>query len=139
MSSVGSQRHDFRTLNRELAFFAAALVLMTALAPLILRDAVRSHSWFVVVWLGILAWFWFNVLFRAAWRIEVDGDSVEFRTLVRRYRTRLTRIRSIRSSSQISTVRWDTGRVDLWGSFDGWLDFVNEVRAANPGVELKGI
>jgi hypothetical protein len=139
MTLLGTGRHTYRTLSRNAAFFTTALVVMTALAPLILRDALRSYSWFVVAWLGVLAWFWFNVLFRISYRIEIDGDSVEFSAALRRYRTTMSRIRSIRSSANISTVRWDDGRVDLWGSFDGWLDFVNSVKAANPDVELKGI
>jgi hypothetical protein len=139
MSSVGPDHRTYRALNLDLLFTFVALLAITAFAPLVLQGALHQHTWLAVVWLGILAWFWFNALFRIAYRIDVERDCVEFKTLARRYRVPMTRIRSIRSRSKISTVKWEGGRIDLWGSFDGWLDFVNQVKAANPAVELKGI
>lgn len=93
-----------------------------------------------MIWLAILAWFWFNALFRFAYRIDVSGDTVEFKTLARRRATRLSRIRSIRSGNVGSVVvRFEGGRVDIAGALDGWHDFVTRVKEANPAVELKGV
>jgi hypothetical protein len=139
VSTLSAGQHTYRIGRVESLFSLAVLVAITAFAPLVLWHALKHGSWFEVLWLAILTWFWFNVLFRFAYRITVEGDEVEFKTLARRYRTSMTRIRSISSRSGMQRIRWEGGRVEIWRTFDGWLDFVTRVKAANPAVELKGV
>jgi hypothetical protein len=117
----------------------AALLLFTAFVPITLVKFVQTGEWFYLAWVAALGWFWFNAL-RTAYRIEVEGDAVTFRTLGGRKLTTLSRVHSIRSTNAgHTTVRFEGGRVDLLGGFDGFHDFVARVKQANPSVELKGV
>jgi hypothetical protein len=140
MNAMLSDR-TYRISGIQPHFALGVLILLTAFAPLVLAQAMGgAHALFDLIWLAGLTWFWFNALIRIAYRIDVTGDAVVFKSIARRHRTSLSRIRSMRSrSGGLVTVRWDEGRVDLWGAFDGWHDFVNRVIAANPSVELQGV
>jgi hypothetical protein len=117
----------------------AGLLLFTAFVPITLVKFAQTGEWFYLAWAAAVGWFWFNAL-RTAYRIELEGDQVVFRTLGGRKRTMLPRIRSIRSTNAgYTTVRFDDGRVDLLGGFDGFHDFVTRVKQANPSVVLKGV
>jgi hypothetical protein len=117
----------------------AGLLLFTAFVPITLVKFSQTGEWFYLVWTVGIGWFWFNAL-RTAYRIELNGDTVTFRTLGGRKRTTLAGIRSIRSTNAgYTTVRFDGGRVDLLGGFDGFHDFVARVKQANPAVALKGV
>jgi hypothetical protein len=121
-------------------FMLGVLVLLTLVAPAMLVKFVQSGGWYYVVWVAILAWFWFIALFRFAYRIRVNGNAAEFKTIARRRRTPLAQIRSIHArSTGYVIIRFDGGRVELAGAFNDFHDFVNRVKEANPGVELKGV
>jgi hypothetical protein len=139
MSTIGSER-IYRVSGINPYFMFATLLLFTAFVPVVLVKFVQTGEWFYLAWAAVVMWFWFNALFRIAYRIELDGDAVMFKTLALRKQTRLSRIRSIRSGNAgYTTVRFDDGRVDLVGAFDGFHDFVTRVKQANPAVELKGV
>jgi hypothetical protein len=131
----------YRVTGTQPYFMLAVLVALTAFAPVVLARALRGdHSWFDLIWLGILGWFWFNALDRIAYRIDVHGEAVEFRSIARRRHTCLGRIESISSrQGGVVTIRYDGGRVDLVGAIDGLYDFVGRVKSANPVVRLRGI
>jgi hypothetical protein len=143
MRLMSDETRTYRVSGFQLYFMLAVLVILTATAPLVVLSIFRQgeDTWFAVIWLAILAWFWFNALVRVAHRIDVSGEDVEFRTIARSRRTSLNRIRSIRSSQLggHATIRFDEGRFDVFGAIDGWHDFITRVKAANPAVELKGI
>ena len=122
MEDFSSER-TYRIVGAQPYAMLAVLAILTAASPV-----------------AGIAWFWYFALFRAAYRIRVAGDGVEFRSLARRRRTPLGAVRSIRSRQiGTATIRFDGGRVDILGSLDGWHDFVNRVEAANPAVELSGV
>ena len=123
------------------AVMLAVLVALTAFAPVVVGQALDGkHAWFDVIWLGILVWFWFNALYRIAYRIDVRCDAVEFRSVARRRNTSLARILSISSRpGGVVTIHYDGGRVDLLGAVDGFHDFIGRVKAANPAVRLRGV
>jgi hypothetical protein len=77
----------------------AGLLLFTAFVPITLVKFAQTGEWFYLAWAAAVGWFWFNAL-RTAYRIELEGDEVVFRTLGGRKRTMLPRIRSIRSDER---------------------------------------
>jgi hypothetical protein len=132
---------SYRVTGLQPYFMLTVLVGLTAFAPLVLWKALHGdHPWFDLIWLGILVWFWFNALDRVAYRIDLRGDAVEFRSIAHRRRTSLERIESITSrQGGVVTVRYEGGRVDLVGALDGLHDFISRVEAANPAVRLRGV
>jgi hypothetical protein len=115
------------------------LAALTAFTPFVLGHAISSRSWFELIWVAIVLWFWVTTIWRAAYRFDVSGDTVEFRSILWRRRTRLNEIRSIRAlGPRYVVIRFEAGRAELYGTIDDWHDFVSRVKAANPAVELKG-
>jgi hypothetical protein len=115
------------------------LAAFTAFSPFVLGHAISSGSWFELFWVAVVLWFWLTTIWRAAYRIDVAGDTVEFRSILWRRRTPLKQIRSIRARGpRYVIVSFEGGRAELYGAIDGWHDFVKRVKSANPGVELRG-
>jgi hypothetical protein len=115
------------------------LAALTAFTPFVLGHAISSRSWFELIWVAIVLWFWVTTIWRAAYRFDVSGDTVEFRSILWRRRTRLNEIRSIRAlGPRYVVIRFEGGRAELYGTIDGWHDFVSRVKAANPAIDLKG-
>jgi hypothetical protein len=138
MTSLPSDR-SYRVSGLQPYGMLAVLVVLTAFAPFVVATAA-NRNWFTVVWLGILAWFWFNALVRVEYRIDVAGEAVELRSLARRRQTTFSGIRSIKSrQTGFVTIRFDHGRVDLIGAIDGFHEFIARVKSANPAVELRGV
>ncbi len=120
-------------------FMLLVLAALTAFSPFVLAHAISSGSWFELIWVAVVLWFWFTTIWRAAYRVDVAGDTVEFRSILWRRGTHLSQIRSIRARGpRYVIVRFEGGRAELYGAIDGWHDFVKRVKAANPTVELKG-
>jgi hypothetical protein len=135
----GVEDRSYRISGLQPYGMLAVLVVLTAFAPFVVASRA-NRNWFTIVWLGILAWFWFNALVRAAYRIDVVGEAVEIRSLARCRHTTLSGIRSIKSrQAGFVTIRFDGGRFDLIGAVDGFHDFVTRVKSANPAVELQGV
>jgi hypothetical protein len=139
---TGQGEREYRVVGFQAYLSLIVLVILTAVgAPLLAGGAFRGSSGlFDLVWLALLAWFWFNALVRYAFRVRVSGDEVEFKSIARTRRTKLALIRSIRSRQRgVVTFRFDGGRVDVLGPLDGLHDFVSRVESANPGVQLRGV
>ena len=113
------------------------LAAATAFAPFVLGHALSTRSWFELIWVAVVLWFWCTTIWRAAYRIDVTAHTVEFRSLLWRRSIPLGRLRSIRArGSGFAVVRFRGGRVDLYGTVEGWDEFVTRVRAANRHVRV---
>jgi hypothetical protein len=130
---------SYRIYGFQPYFMLIGLAVITCVgsATLILKG---GPAWFEVAWFAVLGWFWFNALVRVSYRIDLAGDDVTFRSIVRRRQTRLSTVSSIRSrQAGLTTIRFSSGRVDVVGPIDGWHEFVTLVKTANPACELKGV
>jgi hypothetical protein len=106
-------------------------------SPFVLGHAISSRSWLELVWVGVVLWVWWSTVWSAAYRIDVENDTVEFRSILWRRRVSLSQIRWIRSTGPaFAVVRFEGGTVQLYGAVDGWDDFVSQVRCANPALRL---
>jgi hypothetical protein len=115
------------------------LAAATAFAPFVLGHAISTRSWSELIWVAVVVWFWCSTIWRAAYRIDVTADTVEFRSILWRRAIPLSRLRSIRGrGSGFAVVRFRGGRVDLYGTVNGWDEFVTRVTAANRHVRLIG-
>ncbi len=96
---------------------------------------------FPIVWLGALAYMWIFLL-SVPYRIEVDeAGRVTFVSRLRRIQVASGAIRSIRPRPLhigFLVVRHDGGRILLLSQFDGFHEFLTELTARSPGVELRG-
>jgi hypothetical protein len=111
----------------------------TAYSPFVLGHALSARSWFELVWVGVVLWFWCSTIWRAAYRVDVTADTVEFRSILWRRSIPVSRLRSIRGrGSGFAVVRFRGGRVDFYGTVEGWDEFVTGVRAANRHVNVIG-
>jgi hypothetical protein len=130
-------KSTYQTSGMNRVFMLAVLSTITAFSPLVLLSA--SDEPFLIAWLAILVFFWYVMLYRLAHEIRIENSTATFRGLVRRSTVPLHRISRLHGRSNVLTVRWERGRVDLLLPVDGLSDFVNRVKAANPAVELVGI
>jgi hypothetical protein len=109
----------------------------TAFALYLLGHASSSGSWFELAWAGIVLWLWCSTIWRAAYRIDVRGDVVEFRSILWRRRFSLHEIRWIRyGRSGFAVVRLEGGVIPLYGSVDGWDDFLRRVKRVNATAQV---
>jgi hypothetical protein len=113
------------------------LAACAAFAPFVLGHAISSRSWFELVWVAVVLWFWCTTIWKAAYRIDVTSDSVEFRSILWRRRSSLSQIRWIRhGASGFAVVSFEGGSVVLYGAVRGWQDFLRRVRDANASVRV---
>ena len=113
------------------------LAACAAFSPFVLGHAISSRSWLELAWVAVVFWFWCATIWKAAYRIDVTNDTVEFRSILWRRRALLHQIRWIRhSASGFAVVRFEGGSVLLYGAVDGWQDFVQRVRDANDSTRV---
>jgi hypothetical protein len=113
------------------------LAACAAFSPFALGHAISSRSWFELVWVAVVLWFWCATIWKAAYRIDVTNDTVEFRSILWRRRALLNQIQWIRhGSSGFAVVRFEGGTVLLYGAVEGWQDFVTRVKAANESAQV---
>jgi hypothetical protein len=106
-------------------------------APFLLGHALVSRSPFELAWVAIVVWFSCSTISRAAYRIDLAGETVEFRSILRRRRATLDQIRWIRHGrSGFAVVRLERGVVLLYGRVAGWHDFVRSVKRTNASARI---
>lgn len=94
-----------------------------------------------IFWFCIVGWYWFWVLSMPHTIAVSESGSVEFISVIRRRRTTLREIESIKPySSQFGflIVKTGSGKIRILNQFDEFHDFVLRLKTANPGVELRG-
>lgn len=139
MSAIAADHRTYRISGIQPYLMLFVLAIPTAFSPFVLGHAISHRSWFELAWVAVVVWFWVTTIWRAAYRFDVSGDAVEFRTILWRRKTRLDQIHSIRARGpRYVVIRFEGGRAELYGTIDRWRDFVKQVKAANPAVELGG-
>lgn len=97
--------------------FLAGVVLFTFIGVLVvLPDAVRNPDTrvFDAIWLGILGWFWFNIL-RTPYEARISPDGlIQFRGLARRVVVAAAEIRQIRGLAVGYGMRIEHTRGRIW-------------------------
>jgi hypothetical protein len=105
----------------------AVLVGCVAFVPF----AVASGLRLAFVWAALVGWLVCSALWKAAYRIDVSGDTIEFRTLLLRRSFPLGHVRWVRGSRSFAVVRLRHATLHLYGAVGDWDDFVASVRRAN--------
>ena len=112
------------------------LAACTAFAPFVLAHAVSTRSWWELGWALVVICFFLSAVWRAAYRIDVQRGTVEFRSILWRRSVPLRHVRWIRSGPGFAVVRLRRGTVHVYGTVAGWEDFVGRVRNANTRVRI---
>ncbi len=120
--------------------------LFTAFAILMLAGVIPTPRGpvgrpFGIVWLGIAAFVWYRVL-TMPHRIEVFADGrIRFVSLLRRIVVSPRDVESITpTSGQIGffVLKHSAGQILFIGQFEGFHEFLSDLKAANPSVLLRG-
>ena len=108
----------------------------------ILKNAKGGPPEFIGIFLLIMAaWFWYFIS-SLPYQIKVHGNvEIEFVSLLRRRRISPMDIVSIKPyGSQLGflLVKTNRGKIRLLNQFDGFYEFITNLKAANPSIELRG-
>jgi hypothetical protein len=140
MDATDSHTYRITSAYAYLQLFGPFLILLAA--PIAAWQAITTPSaaWFLVIWSGVALWGAYRTAFRTAYRINLSGDSITFKTLATTTAVNLDQIQSIKSrQARYVTVSWDGGKVWVVGPMNDWYDFVTRVKTANPAVQLSGV
>jgi hypothetical protein len=119
----------------------AVLVLFTGVGLWMVTRLMRGEGdAFWIVWLGFVAFFWWNAL-RVSYAVRVDAEGTfHFRGLVRRVSIPAREIRVVRRSrlagDQEVVVEHLHGQVRLLQPIGRFYDFLKRLEALNPTVEI---
>lgn len=95
---------------------------------------------FAVFWFFLVCMLWYQVL-SLPHRIEVSEEGITFISILRRRRVRAAYVESLkpdRGQFGFFVLRHSAGRVRLLAQFDGFHEFVGNLKAANPTIEIRG-
>ena len=118
--------------------YAMLLVLMgcAVFAPVVVAHALSTRSWWQLGWAALVVWFSCSVVWRAAYRIDVRGDRLEFRSMLWHRSVRVRDVRWIRTGRGFAVIRLRRATVHVYGPAEGWDEFVGYVRTANRRVRV---
>jgi hypothetical protein len=99
--------------------------------------------WFAgLFWLVMAGWAWWYYVFSIPYRISVaETGEITFSSLLRRNRITAADIKSIKpKGGQIGflVVRTSHGKIRVINQFDGFHEFIADLKAANPSIEIRG-
>ena len=121
--------------------FLMVLGLLLFLDILPFRGSPQPPKAIGIIWLALIAWLWYSIL-SIPHRIEIsESGEVEFRSLLRRRRMTSLEIVSIKpeaSSFGFLVVRGSRRKIRLLNQFDGFHDFLINLKASNPTIVLRG-
>jgi hypothetical protein len=125
--------------------FAGVVVLLTVIGVVVLLPrALRDPSGelpLMLLWFAILGWFWFNILSSPyEVRVEPDGRLI-FRSLRRRVEVHASQTQSVRGMplGGGAVITYDGGKIWLRANLAHFFDFIQRLRALNPGLETKRV
>ena len=98
--------------------------------------AVSSGLRLGLAWAALVLWLVCSVLWKAAYRIDVSGDTIEFRTLLLRRRFPLRHVRWVRGSRSFAVVRLRHATLHLYGAVGDWDGLIASMRQANRRVRI---
>jgi len=115
------------------------LLLFSGVLPF--RGSSQPPKVLGIFWLAMIGWLGYLIL-SVPHRIEVsENGDVEFRSLLRQRRMTSLEIVSIKpeaSSFGFLVVRGSRRKIRLLNQFDGFHDFLVNLKVTNPTIELRG-
>lgn len=97
---------------------------------------------FMAVWGLLLLWSWYTYLTTPFEIVYDAGDSIAFRSAVRRTSLRAQEITSIMTgplSPYFIRIRHTGGTLNVLNQIDGFHEFLMRVKAVNKHVQVKGL
>lgn len=92
-------------------------------------------------WLIPLGLFWYLIL-STPYRIHVDPTGeITFVSILRKRRVMAMEIESIKPQGGkfgFLVVRTSQGKINLLNQFDGFHEFITQLKASNPSIEIRG-
>lgn len=124
--------------------FAVMTVLFTGVAftvvlPEMLRNPEEAPG--LLMFFGVLGWFWFNVL-SCPFQVIVERDGrIVFRSALRRKELRAQQIRNVRGLGMNMgfVINHDAGKIWLRVPLEHNFDFLSRLRELNPQIELSRV
>lgn len=123
------------------------LGLFSVIGILMITGVLQSQDnggppvFFDVLWIGMVSFLWYMVL-SLPHRIEVaENGEINFVSLIRQKRVKPYEIVSIKpEASQFGflAVKYGGGKIRLLNQFDGFHEFITNLKAINPTIELRG-
>jgi hypothetical protein len=122
------------------------LVLFTIIGLLMVTGLLSSAKGdgpprlFGLFWLGMIGWYWYWILSVSHTIVVSESGQVDFIGVVRKRRTTMREILSVKSDTQFGflMIKTSSGKIRILNQFDEFHDFIIQLKAANPGVELRG-
>jgi hypothetical protein len=100
-----------------------------------------TPRFFGILWLGMVGWNWYWILsFPHKITVSETGE-ITFTSLLRRRSVSGAEIESIkpdRGQFGFLVVRTANRKIRILNQFDGFHDFIINLKATNPSVELRG-
>jgi len=112
------------------------LAACTAFSPFVLTHAISTRSWLELGWAAVVIWIFGGTVWRAAYRIDLQNELVEFRGLLWRQVVPLRHVKWIRCGHGFAVVRLRRGTVHVYGAVEGWDDFISRARRANARLRV---
>jgi len=94
-----------------------------------------------LIWICIVIWYWYLVLTIPHTITVSESGLVEFKSFFRKQLTAMREINSIKpygGQFGFLQIKTSTGKIRIVNQFDGFHDFVSQLKAVNPSVELRG-
>jgi hypothetical protein len=96
---------------------------------------------FAFIWLVPMGVFWYFIL-STPYRITVDPTGeITFASVLRKRRVMAMEIESIKPQGGkfgFLVVRTSQGKINLLNQFDGFHEFIIQLKASNPSIEIRG-
>jgi hypothetical protein len=112
------------------------LAACAAFSPFVLTHAISNRSWLELGWAAVVIWIFGGTVWRAAYRIDLQNELVEFRGLLWRQVVPLRHVKWIRCGHGFAVVRLRRGTVHVYGAVEGWDDFISRARRANARLRV---
>ena len=92
-------------------------------------------------WLIMVSWYWYWVLTIPHTIMVSESGRVAFNSVIRKRLTTMREINSIKPYGNqfgFLQIKTNTGKIRLLNQFDGFHDFLLNLKTANPTVEIRG-
>lgn len=126
--------------------FAVATVFFTVIGLAVLLPQSLDNDpdvplFFLIIWFGILGWFWFNVVSTPYRALLYSDGRLELQTLARRKTVHALEIKRIRGGGLAmgytgAVIEHTNGKIWLRTSFVNFFDFLTRLKELNPAIEI---